>query len=642
MRLNYRQALANALVVRYAAAQFPPTPEGVTTLKSKFHEGVTISYKEPGICETTPGVRSYSGYVHLPPNTLDEPHENQDYPINTFFWFFESRKDPHNAPLAIWLNGGPGGSSMYGALAENGPCFVNADSNSTYLNPWSWNSEVNVLYIDQPNQVGFSYDTLTNFTVNTARDSYLDEPEYAVADFSNGVPEQNATFFVGTGSSLNASTTANSTTHAAVALWHFAQTWFEEFPQYKPHDEKISLFTESYGGRYGPAFVSYFMKQNELISNGTISGPGVHYLHMDTLGIINGCINFEDSALAYSTFAWNNTYGIKAFTEDQYYHAMYEYTRPGGVKEQGEECRRLQLETDPNDYGEVDKLNEYCAKASEYLTNSTVEAYVRNKKFGWFDITHPYADAFPPQYLSGYLNQHWVQKALGVPVNHTVAASAVAAAFGQTGDYGKGGMLEKIAYILDHGVKVSLFYGDRDYACNWVSGEATSIKVPWGSQDDFIDAGYSPLVISPFHSAGLTRQYGNFSFTRVYQAGHLVPSYQPEAAYEIFMRSLAGRDIATGTIKVTDEYATEGPADTWWMKSDVLPAPEVECYILAPESCTEEQRGWLKDGTAIVRDYIVIGREGDSARERPGSGEEPWDAAQRGGYQFALNDKISV
>lgn len=43
-----------------------------------------------------------------------------------------------------------------GALAENGPCFVNADSNSTYLNPWSWNNEVNYLVLDQPNEVGFS------------------------------------------------------------------------------------------------------------------------------------------------------------------------------------------------------------------------------------------------------------------------------------------------------------------------------------------------------------------------------------------------------------------------------------------------------------------------------------------------------
>ena len=43
------------------------------------------------------------------------------------------------------MNGGPGSSSMIGLLQENGPCVVNRDSNSTELNPWSWNNNVNML-----------------------------------------------------------------------------------------------------------------------------------------------------------------------------------------------------------------------------------------------------------------------------------------------------------------------------------------------------------------------------------------------------------------------------------------------------------------------------------------------------------------
>ncbi len=86
-------------------------------------------------------MKSYSGYIHLPPGTLEDLGEPQNYSINTFFWFFESSKDPVNAPLAIWMNGGPGSSSMLGLLDENGPCYVNPDSNSTTLNPFSWNNE---------------------------------------------------------------------------------------------------------------------------------------------------------------------------------------------------------------------------------------------------------------------------------------------------------------------------------------------------------------------------------------------------------------------------------------------------------------------------------------------------------------------
>lgn len=548
--------------------------------------------------------------MHLPPNALNETHEDQHYPINTFFWFFEARKDPETVPLAIWLNGGPGGSSLIGAVSENGPCFVGNDSNSTYLNPWSWNNEVNILYLDQPNQVGYSYDILTNVTA-----SLLGVMNVHPADFSEGVPEQNLTFLVGTSSSQRVSHTSNSTNHAAVALWHFAQTWFEEFPYYKPHDEQISLFTESYGGHYGPAFVSFFMRQNELIANGTIDGPGVHYLHLNTLGIVNGCIDTESQMLSYATFAWNNTYGIHAFTEWEYHRAMYEFTRPGGVIDMVRECRRLQQKLDPNDYGDVERVNAYCQQAMAAGSNVTLDVYFKPGGKGWFDITHLAQDSFPPPYFAGFLNQHWVQEALGVPVNHSYISVPVYRGFAATADGARGGLVEDIAYILDHRVRVAMMYGDRDYACNWVGGEASSLKVPWSHQTDFSEAGYSPLVVSPVYSGGLTRQWGNFSFTRVYQAGHMVPSYQPEPAYHVFMRAIRGRDIATGTVNLQEvaasgeQYFTKGPTDTWFMPSDVLPAPPAECYVLDLGRCTDEEIEWIIDGTAIVKDWIVVGRE---------------------------------
>lgn len=187
-----------------------------------------------------------------------------------------------------------------GLLQENGPCFVGNDSNSTYLNPWSWNNEVNMLYLDQPNQVGFSYDILQNATFNIV------DGNITPADFSNGFPTPNNTFLVGTTSSLNGNFTTNSTEKSAHALWHFAQTWFEEFPFYKPADERIHLWTESYGGIYGPSFFRLFQEQNEKITNGTIAEPGSHILHLDTLGLINGCIDYKIFNLAKLDMAYNN------------------------------------------------------------------------------------------------------------------------------------------------------------------------------------------------------------------------------------------------------------------------------------------------------------------------------------------------
>ena len=105
-----------------------------------------------------------------------------------------------------------------------------------------------MLYLDQPVQVGFSYDTLFNGTVNMEALDKDGMPDITLSEFHGAVPEQNSTLYVGTFASQNLTLTSNSTIHAARALWHFAQTWFEEFPQYKPHNEKVSIWAESYGG----------------------------------------------------------------------------------------------------------------------------------------------------------------------------------------------------------------------------------------------------------------------------------------------------------------------------------------------------------------------------------------------------------
>lgn len=121
--------------------------------------------------------------------------------------------------------------------------------------------------------------------------------------------------------------------------------------------------------------------------------------------------------------------------------------------------------------------------------------------------------------LTGFLNQNWVQAALGVPVNHSDSSEAVGHAFRSTGDWFRGGFSEAIGYLLDSGVKVAGMYGDRDMACNWLGGEVAFINVPYSRQDDFNAAGYAP-ILSGGEEKGLVRQFGNFSFSRVYQAGH--------------------------------------------------------------------------------------------------------------------------
>ncbi len=111
---------------------------------------------------------------------------------------------------------------MFGATGMGGPCYINEDANSTSLNPWSFNNEANVLYIDQPAQTGFSYDVLVNGTLEQI------SGVYTPTDFSSGIPPTNATFLVGTFPSQLRNQTANSSIQAAHALYQFTQAWVNE------------------------------------------------------------------------------------------------------------------------------------------------------------------------------------------------------------------------------------------------------------------------------------------------------------------------------------------------------------------------------------------------------------------------------
>lgn len=94
----------------------------------------------------------------------------------------------------------------------------------------------------------------------------------------------------------------------------------------------------------------------------------------------------------------------------------------------------------------------------------------------------------------------------------------------------------------------------------------------------------------------------------------MVPSYAPSTAYSIFMRALFNRDIATGTVLLHDELATEGPSDTWHVRNIPPELPEPVCNVYAPGSCEPDVYEAVRNGTAIVEDFVVVGVEGEGGR----------------------------
>ncbi|XP_043693484.1 serine carboxypeptidase-like 27 [Telopea speciosissima] len=165
----------------------------------------------------------YSGYV-----TVDKKAGRA-----LFYWLVEAPANrlPESRPLVLWLNGGPGCSSVaYGFAEEIGPFRINSDSNTLISNLYSWNSQANLLFLESPAGVGFSYSNTTS-DLYTAGDQRTAEDAY--------------TFLV---------------------------NWFEKFPQYKHRDFYIA--GESYAGHYVPQLAQIVYRRNKRINNPVINFKG--------------------------------------------------------------------------------------------------------------------------------------------------------------------------------------------------------------------------------------------------------------------------------------------------------------------------------------------------------------------------------
>lgn len=185
---------------------------------------------------------------------------------------------------------------MLAVFHGNGPCrFLDGESTPS-LNPYSWNNNANMLYIDQPFGAGFSYSTRRIETTDAA----------------------------------------------ASVVWEFLQAFYDQFPQYESRD--FGIWSESYGGRmcyllqrwkslpkqqgltektdYGPRFADYLNEQNTKISEGTISGDKVNLV---ALGVNNGWFDSLIQVKSFIDFSYDNSYKkIIDATKRQEYTARFQ------------------------------------------------------------------------------------------------------------------------------------------------------------------------------------------------------------------------------------------------------------------------------------------------------------------------------
>ena len=111
-----------------------------------------------------------------------------------FYIYMPSQNQDPNAPLMLWLNGGPGCSSLFGLLAEIGPVSEDNFVGKYEVNPYSWNKEVNLLAIEQPAGVGFSKASDPKF--NWTDDLMAENLMAGIKDFLNEFNLKEKDFYV--------------------------------------------------------------------------------------------------------------------------------------------------------------------------------------------------------------------------------------------------------------------------------------------------------------------------------------------------------------------------------------------------------------------------------------------------------------
>lgn len=605
MKLHVLQLGILSFLLAGVTAQFPPPISlddvEVKTVSSPANTNITIQYKSPlpGTCKTAfSSQKQYTGYVNLPPATLAPVQ--QDYPINTFFWFVEARDNPKKAPLTVWLNGGPGSSSMIGMFQEVGPCeVVEIDKTrlGTRARAWGWDRSSNMLFIDQPNQVGFSYDTLTNGSLNL-----LSGLLYSQA---KPVPpkQPHNTFLNGTFSSHDHDHTTNTTAISSQAIWHVLQAFLAEFPQYNPsgignNSVGINLFTESYGGHYGPAFATYFEKQNDLLDQGKLPANETWKIDLVSLGIIQGCVDDTIQGSSYSDFAYSNSYDIKAVSVTDYKSMKQSFSKSGGCREQIEKCRKAVTSKDRNNTA-ADECSSAVIYCNQYVVNP-FEASGRSP----YDISQASLDPFPSNLYLEYLNTAAVQSSIGTPVNFSTSNQDVSYAFTMTGDRARGGQIAQLASLLAKGVRVALIYGDSDYLCNWRGGEQISFAIAAAASNytsSFNSAGYSPIITNESYIGGVVRQAGNLSFSRIYDAGHEIPAYQPETMFTLFSRIIqGGNDLSSGQPADLATFRSKGDANSTAV-NHAPPMALPTCFLRnVAATCSQDQQIMLQARSGVI------------------------------------------
>lgn len=438
--------------------------------------------------------RQYAGYV-----TIDAAHNKQ-----LFYWFVESQRRPAEDPLVLWLNGGPGSSSLVGLLTEHGPF---RPTRAGGLEPYAhaWNRVANVLYVEAPAGVGFSRsDDPSDYTTDdqqTAADNYA-----------------------------------------------FLEAWFALFPEYRQH--ALYLSGESYAGHYIPTLAREILRRDTAkrlnVAGLLIGDPATHQDWF--LRSMPGA-----DAWPYMGFLYHHGLVSQAAYESAFVSckfAAYMTDCSANFSAKSPACRAALAAAIKEIPATLDVYNvdaDVCLTPA--FTTTATAAFQHTAQ--WSGLSRhlaaaraavPRAAAEPVRYeqdhrvdpclasyMPAYLNRADVQRALHV--EPTVWKEFGGIHYGTMDD----DMVPVYRELLNHprtgAWRILIFSGDFD------------LCVPFEATQRWVRCLGRP-VVRPWHAwtlasgqvGGNIVEYDRIAFLTVKGSGHMVPYYTPDKGFAFFQR----------------------------------------------------------------------------------------------------------
>ncbi|KAG9019709.1 hypothetical protein FRB90_010979 [Tulasnella sp. 427] len=457
--------------------------------------------KSPRLCD--PRVKQYSGYL----DTEDDKH--------FFFWFFESRRNPSESPLVMWLNGGPGCSSSTGLLMELGPCKVSDGGHDVTYNEFGWNEYANMIFLDQPVNVGYSYSS-KNVT---------DSPS------------------------------------AAEDVYVFMQLFLKAYPEYA--NAPFSIAAESYGGVYAPNIASTIHRKNKALADGKQLAQGlahrIRHINLSTVLLGNAMSEPRTQLGLVGLNACNGPYPI--------------YKNPNGP-----ECRQLEAKSAGcgrrvQECYDIGTIEVWYVSQSFILIQFLTWRVPSGKALNWCDenvFSAPEKLGINPfdtrikcpnaplcyaemEWLTTWLNNQTVKAELGVPsaLDFSSCNWDLNKAMTDSGE-GARNAAALLPELLADGIRVLAYGGNADFLVPPVGYLEWMSKLDSVFQDEFVFAPILPWSVEKNGTTvgvvkaagGKTSSAGNFTFVSVYEAGHMMPYNQPAAALRMFKRWLENKSLA--------------------------------------------------------------------------------------------------